>query len=256
MSALTGNRCGHDPRAPQLAPVIQPKTGQGGLPPVLRLAVEKLAAYFDNPELLPTLNAANRSNRQQKSERREACIRVLSTLLHRMDIGSLRVGIPRGDGTYYDYSIAQIAEAAGLGLKRTQRAIADLKQAGLIKINQIREKVANNSFRSFVAVKTITRSLFAALGLGSMFSREHEKRSKRQHKHQRTQAKASLALQSILQQVSGGGRTASRHVEPKLDENRRRQELALMGEYYERYPDWPRSKILAHVNKDLDARKV
>lgn len=250
-----GNRCGHDPRAPQLQPTIQPKTGKGGLPPLLRLAVEKLRKYFTNPDLLPTLNAANKSSRQQRGERRESCVRVLSTLLHRMDIATLRVGVPRSDGSHYDYSIEQIAEAAGLGLKRTKRAIADLKRAGLITINQVRRKASDNSFKSLVAIKTINRSLFATLGLGAMFSRENEKRAKRQRKSQRSQAKQSIAIQSIMQQV-GGSKTPPRRIEPKLDENRRRQELTMMGEILEQHPDWPRDKILAHIKKALDSRNV
>lgn len=252
---LNGNRCGHDPRAPQLQPTIRPKTGKGGLPPLLRLAVEKLGEYFTNPDLLPTLNAANKSSRQQRTERRESCMRVLSALLHRMDIGSLRVGVPRSDGSFYDYSIDQISQAAGLGLKRTKRAITDLKRAGLITIHQVRRKAADSTFKSLVAIKCISRNLFAALGLGAMFSREHEKRAKRQHKSQRSQAKASIAIQSIVQHV-GGGITSSRRTEPKLDENRRRQELAMMGDVLEQHPDWSRDRILAHIKKTLDARNV
>lgn len=222
---------------------------------MLRLAVEKLGEYFSNPDLLPTLNAANKSSRQQRGERRESCVRVLSTLLHRMDIATLRVGVPRSDGSHYDYSIDQIAEAAGLGLKRTKRAIADLKRAGLVTINQVRRKAADNSFKSHAAIKTISRSLFAALGLGAMFSREHEKRSKRQRKSQRAQAKQSIAIQSIMQQV-GGGKTPPRRTEPKLDENRRRQELAMQGELLQAHPNWTPAQIKDQIKKTLDARNV
>jgi hypothetical protein len=256
MTLLLGNRCGHDPRAPQLRPAVCPKEGKGGLPPLLRLAVEKLAEYYKNPDLLPTLNAANRSSRRQKSERREACVRVMSTLLHRMDIGTLRVGVPRGDGSFYDYSLEQIAEAAGLGLKRATRAFADLKTAGLITLIQVREHVSEGVYRSRVGIKKISRNLFASLGLSSMFTREHEKRAKRQRKTQRTRAKEALSVASIMQQVGQGTPRTPRKTEPQFDENRRRQELAMMGEVLEKHPDWSRPQILAHIKKALDARKV
>lgn len=252
-----GNRCGHDPRAPQLRPIHCPQEGKGGLPPLLRLAVAALVEYYEKPNLLPTLNNANGKSSQQRSERREALIRILSAIIHRMDIASLRVGVPRSDGSFYDYSIAELAEAAGLEFKRAQRAISDLKTAGLINIKQIKQRTADGACRSFVAIKTITRSLFALLGLGAMFSKEHEKRAKKQRKSQRAQAQESIAAKSLLQRCSQGlALQIPRRHEPEIDENRRRQEAIMIGETKIKHPHWSHDQILDHVKKELDARGV
>jgi hypothetical protein len=256
MMMILGNRCGHDPRAPQLRPVVCPKEGKGGLPPLLRLAAEKLVEYYNGPDLFPTLNAANRSSRLQRSERRESCMQLLTALIHRMDIRTLRVGVPRGDYSFYDYTVEQLAEFTGLGLKRAKRALGDLKRAGLVTVQQVRKKAEDGSFKSRAAVKTICRSLFAALGLGAMFNREHEKRAKRQRKSKRSQARESISAMSIMQQIAGGVKPATSGTHAKLDENRRRQELDLMGEVLQEHPDWGRDKIMAHIHRILDARGV
>ena len=79
---LGGNFCGHDPSDPILNTLNPVKTGKGGLPRVLSLCMERMDSYYARPsKVLPTLNAANGSQRQQRSERREACIRLLKALL-------------------------------------------------------------------------------------------------------------------------------------------------------------------------------
>jgi hypothetical protein len=59
-----------------------------------------------------------------------------------------------------------------------------------------------------------------------------------------------------MQQIAGGAKPATPRTEPKLDENRRRQELALMGELLQEHPDWGRDKIMSHIRKILDAKGV
>ena len=71
-------------------------------PKILLQLQERVRTYFDDPKVLPSLNAANGSPRQQRSERREACLDLLGALVHYLDLATLRVGIPQADGSIKD----------------------------------------------------------------------------------------------------------------------------------------------------------
>jgi len=103
------------------------KTGKGGIPRVLTLCAERLKDYYNNPrQLIPSLDLANGSERQQRSERREACLLLLMALLKYMDLASLRVGIPTEDG-FLSLTVDYLAKQTGMALRRVERALADLK---------------------------------------------------------------------------------------------------------------------------------
>lgn len=70
VSAVFGNRCGHDPHNPQLSPPSPIKKGLGGLPRILSLAAERAKDWFFHPDTCPPLNI--NPYRQTRSERREA----------------------------------------------------------------------------------------------------------------------------------------------------------------------------------------
>jgi len=126
---LGGNFCGHDPRNPRFTLTRPAKTGQGGIPRVLTLCAERLKSYYAHPrQLIPSLDLANGSERQQRSERREACVLLLTALLKYADLASLRVGIPTPDG-FLSLTVDYIAQQTGMTLKRVERALADLKTA-------------------------------------------------------------------------------------------------------------------------------
>ncbi|SIT20630.1 hypothetical protein SAMN05421686_1221, partial [Thalassolituus maritimus] len=88
-----GNLCGHDKQVPDFRLVRPIKTGVAGIPLVLIMAVQRLTGYYDRPTLLPSLNRVNDSDRQQRSERREACIVTLASALKYTDLSSIRVGV-------------------------------------------------------------------------------------------------------------------------------------------------------------------
>ena len=174
-----GNFCGHVPARPQFGLKEPIKTGFKGIPRVLSLCAERLSGYYNRPRsVLPSLDLANKSTRQQRSERRESCIVLLKALLKHTDLTSLRVGIPTKDG-FVNLTVKYIAASTGMKLKRVGRALKDLKAAGLITVAQQRELKADGSWCGLAAVKAISKHLFGCFGLAVMLEKERKKASKR-----------------------------------------------------------------------------
>jgi hypothetical protein len=148
--------------------------------------------YFSDPSILPTLNAANGSGRQQRSERRESCIAILSCILHYMDLITLRVGIPQADGSLQGLTMSYLAELSGLGERRAERAIHDLKAAGIITVHPICEKVSDTVYKGVAAVRTVSVKLFTVLGLDAWLNHERRRAGERKaHKEAKRARKAA-----------------------------------------------------------------
>lgn len=178
-----GNYCGHNPLLPQLSLAIpmkaaDPVTGKGGLPKVLRLLSERLESYFDNPKLIPSLNSANGSCRKQRSERREACVRVLNGILKFTDLVTLRVGVPETDGFKF-LPLRVLEKHIGLETRRIVRALRDLRHAGLISSTQPREMDEDGNYKGLAAIRCVSKNLFAMFGLDQMLAKQRELASKR-----------------------------------------------------------------------------
>jgi hypothetical protein len=201
-SALgSGNRCGHDPEAPRA--FVSPAEHRPR-PGVLRKLIERVHGYFDHPARLPSLNAANGKARQQRSERREACILLLSSLIHYLDLTTLRVGIPCGDGSFIGLTMDKLAEVAGLGLRRAERSLHDLVAAGILTVFPISTQIAPGEFVGRAAIRVIPSALFGTFGLGERLKRERAKASKRRREEEpkkppspTAQARIRLALNAV-----------------------------------------------------------
>ena len=86
---MNGNNCGHIPENPRWFNPPEQHTR----PHIIKKAIAGIQAYYANPTLLiPSLNFANGSDRQQRSERREGCLSVLGCLLHYLDLASMGYG--------------------------------------------------------------------------------------------------------------------------------------------------------------------
>lgn len=178
-----GNRCGHNPAKPRW---FDPPQKHADRPHVLRKLIERIRDYYASPQkTLPGLNAVNESDRQQRSERREACICLLGCLLHYTDLVTLRVGIPQADGSFQGLTMEFLAKTSGLGLRRAERAIHDLAAAGIISIHPIAKRLEDCAYKGFAAIRAVSRSLFDAFGLGKWLRHEREKAVKRREKKAR-----------------------------------------------------------------------
>jgi len=188
----TGNRCGHDPAAPRW---FEPPPQHAARPKILLQLQERVRAYFDDPKVLPSLNAANGSPRQQRSERREACLDLLGALVHYLDLATLRVGIPQTDGTIQGLSLAFLAEKAGLGRRRAERACRDLRRAGLVNIHPRAQKTEDGHYRGQPAIRGVPEALFQVFGLSKWLQHERDKAVKRHRRHRRRQDAAATAAE-------------------------------------------------------------
>jgi hypothetical protein len=189
--SLAGNRCGHDPRNPRLSPDTPIRKGPGGLPRILSLAAERAKEWFFQPEKCPQLQTSDQ--RQTRSERREACQIVLEVLLSHLDLASLCVGAPTPNRGFVDIDMKTIVSESGLGQRRCERAINQLKAAGFISVKQPRYRNPEGKYLGLRAIRVIAKEFFDWLGLGPMLEKER--------------ARASAALrhkaQSVGKSVSG-----------------------------------------------------
>ena len=171
-----GNRCGHDPQNPQLNPLEPIKSGPGCPPRILSLAAERAKEWFFLPEKCPLFSGD--SERQMRSERREAIQVVLEFLLGRLDLASLCVGIPTMKDGFIDLDMKTIVAGTGLGQRRCERAIRNLKKAGFMEVKQPRLKNDEGHYFGLRAIRVLTARFFEWLGLGPMLARERARASK------------------------------------------------------------------------------
>ncbi|MGZ8212872.1 MAG: replication protein RepA [Methylosarcina sp.] len=192
---MNGNSCGHNPDSPRWFEPPQQHTR----PKIIGKALSEIRRYYREPAAtIPSLNLANGSDRQQRSERREACLSVLSCLLHYLDLATLRVGIPQNDQSFQGISMPFIAEKSGLTQRRAERAIADLVKAGLIKVHPLCEKINDTVYKGYAAIRTISSKLFTLFGMGGRLRHERDKATARQRKRSRKHEKKQAAKMSLV----------------------------------------------------------
>ena len=172
---MEGNRCNHNPANPQLTPRHPIRKGKGGLPRILSLAAERAKAWYKHPQKCPPLCSS--STRKTRSERREAYQIVIETLLIHLDLASLCLGTPTLDNGFIDVDMKTIVKTSGMGQRRCERAIAQLKKAGLMEVKQPRKLNAQGDYLGCRAIRVVTTTFFEWLGLGPMLQRERARAS-------------------------------------------------------------------------------
>ena len=172
-----GNRCGHNPNGPTLAPPRPIKKGVGGLPRILSLAAERAKEWYAHPKKCPPLQA--HPHRKTRSERREACQIIIETILSHLDLASLCLGTPTLDAGFIDIDMRTIVRDSGMGQRRCERAIALLKRAGFMKVEQPRRINDHGDYVGLRAIRVVTELFFEYLNLGPMLQRERARATAR-----------------------------------------------------------------------------
>jgi len=166
---MIGNRCGHDPAQPNLTPARPISKGKGGLPRILSLAAERAKAWYRHPKKCHVLI---KGNRQTRSERREAYQIIIETMLSFLDLASLCLGTPTPDNGFLDVDMKSLVDASGMSQRRCERAIADLKNAGLLEVRQPRQINEHGEYVGLRAIRVVREAFFEILNLGPMLRRE------------------------------------------------------------------------------------
>ena len=214
---MLGNNCDHVPDAPRWFTPPEDHVR----PHIIKKVIASIRNYYADPaSTIPSLNLANGSDRQQRSERREACLSVLGCLLHYLDLVTLRVGIPQNDNSFQGISMSFIAEKSGLTLRRTERAVADLVKAGLLSVHPLCEKIGDCAYKGYAAIRAINRKLFSVFGLGGRLKYERVRASARQKKKQRKEFLKGKAKIDLLTDSISNKNTAASANKPQINSER------------------------------------
>lgn len=251
-----GNFCGHQPDAPRLE--LKPTTNKTR-PKILAELQSRVRQYYRAPRYIPSLNAANGSKRQQRSERREACLLLQNAILEYTDLASLRCGVPTSAG-FISLTLDYLVQYTGLSMRRAERAMADLKKANLVTVSQPRQLKEDGTWSGLSAVKAVNPLLFAIFGLAERLVHERERATKRLAKKA---AKAGGTLTSWARNAL---------VINKRDKHKRRSEETSLPsgidrEAYQRirtdllialkmtYPNMPADQIYAEADRIILSRQ-
>ena len=200
---MTGNRCGHDPKHPRLSPAKPIRKGKGGLPRILSLAAERAKAWYYHPKKCKLLQS--HPHRKTRSERREACQTVIETILSHLDLASLCLGTPTLENGFIDIDMHTIVRDSGIGQRRCERAIALLKEAGFMKVQQPRAINDQGDYVGLRAIRVVTTLFFEFLNLGPMLQRERARATERL---QRRARKAQRKLTDFMRRGTKGLRNS------------------------------------------------
>ena len=122
-------------------------------PHILSLAAERAKAWYYHPKKCKLLFQSH-PRQKIRSERREACQIVIETILSHLDLASLCLGTPTLENGFINIDMRTIVRDAGIGQRRCERAIALLKDAGFMKVQQSR---AINDQGEYVGLRAIRR---------------------------------------------------------------------------------------------------
>lgn len=249
-------------------PTDLPRPAPENAPQILREIKLRLQRYFTSPAgWLPQLNAANGSSRQQRSERREACVQLLRAFVKYCDLRTLRVGVPGKEG-WLDLTFDYLAEQAGLPVRRAERALKDLKRAKLVTVRRQcefreRQDSPNESrYRGLAAITYLTPSVFESFGLGRRLRIERNRahlrwarRANQRRKHDSKAAAQAAALANVLSgRIADIARRRRPASEPRSDlatADRQIEIARRVGQLKAQHPEWDRDTCYRIARQQL-----
>ena len=247
--ARQGNWCGHDPKTPRF---FQKPQEHKERPKIISWAIDAWRRYYGLPSsYFKEIRLRRNSTRQQRSEAREALASIAQVLLHYTELASLRVGIPHASEGFRSLTIQFLADKAGIGLKRAQRAVKLLVRAGYLKMIErfdVKVDEGKERFIGLAAVKCLTPAFFKACNINLQAlsaqralarKRLNKKRSAFIANAQESQAAARNILDFIAPQ--GNAKThidvmkdmlkSEHNEEERLREKERRRREALLNRH-------------------------
>ncbi|WP_175995236.1 Crp/Fnr family transcriptional regulator [Burkholderia vietnamiensis] len=233
---------------------------KGNSPRILRTLNVRLQRYIAAPaKWLPSLNAANGSRRQQRSERRVACVQLLRALIKYCDLASLRVGAPGAQG-WVDLTLPFFAGQAGLQIRRAERALRDLQTAGLAKVRRQCERQETDQgerYKGLAAIKYLPPSLFEAFGMGAWLRHErvraHLRAQRRSAAARKRDRRAALEMNQLrtIAGSAGGRKRSSKERIAVADADFERMIMLRAGQIKARQPGLDREACYEQARREL-----
>jgi hypothetical protein len=190
-----------------------------------------------------------------RSERREAIASVSQVLLHYLELSTLRVGFWANDSKFVSLDLAYIAKKAGIGLLRARRAIADLVQAGYIKVSRQFDKKEDGSFAGLPSIREIAVQFFIDLGIDVQklfFSREWKRKKQEKASAKKSYQKLSGMIKAV---TSFGGRvisSAKRRSHQPMDEAKAKLLISRALELHKLNPDRSASDYFIELRRQKE----
>ena len=197
-------------------PVRPIRKGQGGLPRILSLAAERVKEWYRHPQ---QCHALNKGTRQTRSERRAAYQVIIETMLSFLDLASLCLGTPTLDNGFVDVDMKALVDASGMSQRRCERAIADLKDAGLVEVKQPRKINEHGDYVGLRAIRVIREAFFEFLDLGPMLQRE---RARATEALRRKAMRANRKLSDMMRRATQGLKGIFKRPQLSYTEQKRR----------------------------------
>ncbi len=209
----SGNRCGHDPANPR---TYTRDSDHKKTFDALQIASENAQRYAFSPEgVLDLIDFSRESDRQVRSERREAVSLVLGVLINHADMARLRVVRYLNGTSWRDMKITEIAKVANITVKRCERALKDLKRAGYLTLEK-RFTFKKGAIRALVSIKRLNAVLFHHLGVGwGKLNQCIQWAKKRLERRQKQHSKAEAKLAYLAKQHNQNKQPTNKPQAPK-----------------------------------------
>ncbi|MCP4053544.1 MAG: hypothetical protein GY739_10830 [Mesoflavibacter sp.] len=151
-------------------------------PALIKEIQQRVLKYIDDPNYIKTLNYANGSESQQRSERRTSCVKTIQALSQHLDLATLKVGYIYYHG-WKSLSIEEIATMSEQSYSVTKRALQDIANAGIIEKHSSFYMDDQSKPTGAPSVIVLNPSFFATLGLYNTSAKERKKAATRFNKN-------------------------------------------------------------------------
>jgi hypothetical protein len=158
--------------------------------------------------------AGEHKPRRMRSERREACVSLLGAMAHYCDLPSLCLSVPQADGSLLALPLETLAERAGLGRRRAERAMRDIVTGGLLKVHPRCERQDDGTYRGRAAIRVVPPALFGLFGLEGPLAHDRRRLSQKRREEcgvptKTATARIRTAVGGVLDKLTGRGAPAT-----------------------------------------------
>ena len=161
------------------------------------------------------------------------------------------LGTPTLDHGFVDVDMKALVAASGMSQRRCERAIADLKEAGLMEVRQPRKLNEHGDYVGLRAIRVLREAFFEFLDLGPMLRRE---RARATEVLRRKAQRANRKLTDMMRRVSQGMKGIVRRSPfSRADQDRRDADALRWNQVCAQYmiAGLPGDEVRRRVNTEL-----